>query len=91
MSWPGGAVTRRASSFTIAYVLVDSEQIASCLNIGARLAEEEGFPVSRDNEFGCWGRLSRTRMVVLTKGLTSAELRLSDKSVEQRLFGFQFG
>lgn len=70
---------------------VDSEQIASCLNIGARLAEEEGFQYLVTMNSDTLGAAIADSDGGFDEGPYIMELRLSDKSVEQRLFGFQFG
>jgi uncharacterized protein YydD (DUF2326 family) len=70
---------------------VDSEQIASCLNIGARLAEEYSFQyiVTMNSDTlqaaiaDSGGGFDETPYLM--------DVRLSDESNEQRLFGIQFG
>lgn len=69
---------------------VDSEQIASCLNIGARLAEERGFQyiVTMNSD-------DLRSAIVDSGGAFDDEeyllgLRLSDENETQKLFGFGF-
>lgn len=69
---------------------VDSEQIASCLNIGARLAEERDFQYIvtmnsddlRSANADSGGAFDETPYLL--------DLRLSDEGDEQKLFGFGF-
>ncbi|CAI3796806.1 hypothetical protein NKCBBBOE_01668 [Pseudarthrobacter sp. MM222] len=69
---------------------VDSEQIASCLNIGSRLAEEWGF------QYVVTMNSDDLRSAILDSGGAFdeephlLELRLSDQEDEQKLFGFGF-
>lgn len=69
---------------------VDSEQIASCLNIGSRLADEWGF------QYVVTMNSDDLRSAIVDSGGAFDEephllkLRLSDQEDEQKLFGFAF-
>jgi uncharacterized protein YydD (DUF2326 family) len=69
---------------------VDSEQIASCLNIGSRLAEEWGF------QYAVTMNSDDLRSAIADSGGAFdeephlLELRLSDQEDKQKLFGFGF-
>ncbi len=70
---------------------IDGRQVASCLNIGARLAEEHGFQyiVTLNSDF-------LTSVEAQSDGAFDAEpymlsTRLTDETEEGGLFGFRFG
>jgi uncharacterized protein YydD (DUF2326 family) len=69
---------------------VDSEQVASCLNIGSRLAEERGF------QYIVTMNSDDLRSAIVDSGGAFdeapylLELRLSDQNDAQKLFGFAF-
>lgn len=69
---------------------VDSEQIASCLNIGARLAEERGFQYIVTMNSDALTSAIADSDGAFDGGPYLLNLRLSDASDEQKLFGFGF-
>jgi uncharacterized protein YydD (DUF2326 family) len=69
---------------------VDSEQVASCLNIGARLAEELGFQYIVTMNSDTLGAAVEDSGGAFDPGPYVVPPRLSDATESEKLFGFQF-
>jgi len=69
---------------------VDSEQIASCLNVGARLAEEVGFQYIVTMNSDTLKAAVEDSGSAFDPGPYVVPPRLSDATEAQKLFGFQF-
>lgn len=69
---------------------VDSEQVASCLNIGARLAEAHGFQYIVSLNSDTLAAAIEESGNAFDEGPYVLDTRLSDARDDLRLFGFQY-
>lgn len=70
---------------------IDGRQVASCLNIGARLAETHGYQyiVTLNSDF--LESVEKQSDGAFQAGPYTADVRLTDETEEGGLFGFRFG